>query len=122
MPASLSAVPTLSLKDVTEGLTSNWTSIAAQPRYVPAARCFRWLPIEPAIYPLASYDLTVDVAESSTITRPFPANPADIAQTSRFALGASAWVKAFPAFAPSVKLVIEPQAQFEFHAQGCRFN
>ena len=51
---------------------------------------FQVVTYEPAIYPQAGYNLWANAGESSTITRPFPANPADLTETSRFAWGPAA--------------------------------
>jgi 1,4-alpha-glucan branching enzyme len=68
-----------------------------------------------SIYPQAAYNLMANGGESSPINRPFPANPADLTQTSRFALGASAWVKDFPPVT-TAKLVVVPLGSQSFSA------
>ena len=112
MPASLSPAPTLSLQDAAEGTTMTFNSTATQ--VYSGSPLFQVLTYEPAIYPQAGYNLWANAGESSTITRPFPANPADLTETSRFALGAGGWLKTFPVVSASVTLLIEPKVSSSF--------
>jgi 1,4-alpha-glucan branching enzyme len=111
---SLSEAPTLTLKDVVEGVT-----FSPSPTGIEAfagSPLFQVVTYNPGIYPQASYNVTANTGESSPITRPFPANPANLTEASIFALGAGGWLKAFPVVAQSVTLVIEPQNPSSFTA------
>ncbi len=110
--ASLSPAPTLSLQDAAEGTTITLISTTSQ--NYPGSPLFQVATYQPAIYPQAAYNLWANTGENLTITRPFPANPADLSEISRFALGAGGWVKAFPVVAATATLHIEPKAVFEF--------
>ena len=91
LPASLSQAPALSLLDVAEGATT--TLISTATRVYPGSPLFQIASYAPAIYPQAAYTLSANTGESSTISRPFPADPADLSETSRFALGAQRLVE-----------------------------
>jgi 1,4-alpha-glucan branching enzyme len=114
LPTALTSTPTLSLQDVAEQLSITVSATAARP--FPGSSLFQVVTYRPAIYPQAGYNLSVTAnnGESALITRPFPANPADLTQVSRFVLGTSAWLSAFPAVAPSVTLNIEGQNPSSF--------
>jgi 1,4-alpha-glucan branching enzyme len=113
LPAT-ATVPALTLTDVAEGLqlpvAATATSLYSGNALFQVAR------YSPTIYPQAAYNLTVKTGagESAPITRAFPADPADLTQTSRFALGASAWLASFPVIAPSITLSIEPRIPSAF--------
>jgi 1,4-alpha-glucan branching enzyme len=110
------AAPALTLEDVAEGLQLPLTAIASRP--YSGSPLFQVASYKPTIYPQAAYNLSVNSGsgESVPITRAFPANPADLTQISRFALGASAWLPDFPVVAASVTLSIEPQTPSSFSA------
>jgi 1,4-alpha-glucan branching enzyme len=107
-------VPALTLEDVAESLLLPLTSIASRP--YSGSPLFQVASYKPTIYPQAAYNLRVNSGsgESVPITRAFPANPAELTQISRFALGASAWLVDFPVVAASVTLSIEPQSRSMF--------
>jgi 1,4-alpha-glucan branching enzyme len=115
LPASLAA-PQLTLEDNAEGLQLPFTSTGSRP--YPGSSLFQVASYRPTLYPQASYNISVvpQSCESAPIARAFPANPADLSQVSRFALGASAWLPSFPVFTNSVTLNIEPQAHSSFSA------
>jgi 1,4-alpha-glucan branching enzyme len=115
LPASLAA-PQLTLEDNAEGLQLPFASTGSRP--YPGSPLFQVASYRPTLYPQASYTVSVvpHGGESVPITRAFPANPADLSQVSRFALGASAWLPSFPVFTNSVTLNIEPQAHSSFSA------
>jgi len=114
MPASLVNAPTLALTDNAEGSAINCDATVTQ--VYAGSSLFKIATYQPAIYPQAGYTLSATVMESSPIARPFPANPADLTETSRFALGAGAWLKTFPAVSQSVTLVVEPKPVSSFRA------
>lgn len=69
-----------------------------------------------SIYPGASYAVTnTGGLEAPPIERPFPANPSAPTATSRFALGASAWLSTFPAV-QAIPLSIQPLISSSFSA------
>jgi 1,4-alpha-glucan branching enzyme len=108
--------PTLTLEDVAEGLQLSVTAIASRP-YAGSA-LFQVASYQPTLYPQAAYNLSVNAGsgESALITRAFPANPADLTQVSRFALGTGAWLQNFPVIAASVTLSVEPKDSSSFDA------
>jgi 1,4-alpha-glucan branching enzyme len=114
VPAALSPPPSLLLQDVTEGQTFAALPVATQP--YAGSPLFQVAAYRPSIYPQAGYSLKANTGEGSPINRPFPANPADLTQTSRFALGASAWVDDFPSVAATANLVIVPLSNQSFSA------
>lgn len=111
LPAA-APVPTLTLTDVAEGLLLPLAATAT--RDYPDSSLFRVASYSPTIYPQAAYSLVANSGESAAIARAFPANPADLTQTSRFALGASAWLANFPGVAASATLSIEPRNPSSF--------
>ncbi len=115
MPASISA-PSLILRDLVEQ-----ESFCLQPtgtRSYSGSSLFQVATYSPAIYAQAAYQVYADADEgggdSERIRRPFPANPADLTEPSRFVLGASSWLKTFPTVAPSVTLAVQPRKQSGF--------
>ena len=112
VPAALSPAPSLTLTDVAEGQTFVLDPVATQP-YV-GSPLFQVATYKPSIYPQAGYNLKANAGEGSPINRPFPANPADLTQTSRFALGASAWVDGFPSVTTTANLVVVPLSSQSF--------
>jgi 1,4-alpha-glucan branching enzyme len=106
--ASLASPPQLELRDLVEQSVFPLAVSSAQP--YGESPLFRVAAYSVAIYPGASYAvISQQNVENSAILRPFPADPAVLDAVSRFALGASAWVGAFPAIRP-VPLAIQPQA------------
>ena len=85
MPAGVSP-PSMILEDVTEGQKLAIEPVGTRP--YAGSPLFQVATYRPSIYPEAGYNLMASGGESSPINRPFPANPADLGQTSRFALGA----------------------------------
>ena len=113
MPAALSPAPSLTLTDVAEGQTFVLDPVATQP-YV-GSPLFQVAAYKPSIYPQAGYNLKANAGEGSPINRPFPANPADLTQTSRFGdIGASAWVDSFPSVTTTANLVVVPLSSQSF--------
>ncbi|WP_227254579.1 alpha-amylase family glycosyl hydrolase [Frigoriglobus tundricola] len=104
--------PSLSLTDVTEGQTFPFDPVATRP--YTGSTLFQVATYKPAIYPQAGYTLSASTGESPPINRPVPANPADLGQTCRFALGASAWVDDFPPVASTATLVVVPLSAQSF--------
>jgi 1,4-alpha-glucan branching enzyme len=115
LPAAATA-PALTLNDVAEGLQLPVTVSACRP--YTGSPLFQVASYSPTIYPQAAYNLSANSGsgESAPITRAFPANPADLTQISRFALGASAWLTNFPVVAASVTLSIGPRNPSNFVA------
>ncbi|MGA2256521.1 MAG: alpha-amylase family glycosyl hydrolase [Thermoguttaceae bacterium] len=111
MSAALSPPPSLTLQDVTEEQTFAFDPVATR-RYA-GNSLFQVATYRPSIYPQAGYNLQASGGESPPINRPFPANPADLKQTSRFALGAGAWVKDFPPVT-TANLVVVPLSDQSF--------
>ena len=105
-PAAMAAAPVLVVTDSVEQLdlplmASSVTNYAGSP-------LFNVAQYQANIYPGASYTLsTQDNVENPPLVRPFPADPADATLVSRFVLGASAWLAAFPAVVPAM-LSIQP--------------
>jgi len=108
------AAPVLTLNDVAESLQLPVSASACRP--YAESPLFQIASYLPTIYPQAAYNLSVDPGggERAPITRAFPANPADLTQISRFALGAGAWLTNFPTVATSVTLSIEPRNPSSF--------
>jgi 1,4-alpha-glucan branching enzyme len=94
-PASLANAPTLLVTDVAEQLNipiaaSSVTPYAGNPLFNVAAYGAN-------IYPGACYTLSSQSnVENPPLVRPFPADPTVAGNVSRCALGASAWLAAFP--------------------------
>ena len=107
-PAALAGAPTLVVRDLVENIefpvaVTGVVAYAGDPLFNVAT-------YDAEIYPLASYNLyTKNNVESSEIDRPFPADPTAAGAVSRFALGASAWLDAFPATAPA-SVTLQPRA------------
>ncbi|HEX4142211.1 MAG TPA: alpha-amylase family glycosyl hydrolase [Pirellulales bacterium] len=111
--ASLEPAPTLVIQDVAEGSKFEWSATSTRPYSDPR---FQVATYQPAIYPQAGYNQSAKSGEGSTITRPFPANPADPTITSRFVLGVSSWFTTFPSVTSSVALVVVPRTPSSFAA------
>lgn len=111
MPASLASNPALILQDVAEGANFTVNSTSAQP--YAGSGLFQVVTYQPSIYPQAAYSVTASSGENPALVRPFPADPADLSQVSRFALGASVWVKTLPAVS-TASLIVLPQASSGF--------
>jgi 1,4-alpha-glucan branching enzyme len=114
VPATLSPPPSLTLEDVTEGQSFAVDPTATQP-YAGSPH-FQVASYKPSIYPQAAYNLRANSAEGSPINRPFPANPSNLAQPSRFVLGAGAWAKVFAPVAATANLVVVPLSSQSFSA------
>lgn len=113
--ASLATPPQLTLNDLVEGSAFPLTSTSAQP--YPASALFNVATYSVPIYPDANYAvISQQNVENPAIQRPFPADPTARGSVSRFALGASAWLAAFPAITP-IPLSIKPQ-QWSSFANG----
>ena len=94
VPAALQPIPSVTLTDVVENL--NVTVAPAQVAGFPASPLFQIATYRPSIYPEATYQVSAGSGEGTPIVRPFPADPAAPSTPSRFALGASSWLSAFP--------------------------
>ena len=94
IPSAMPNPPTLTLRDLAEGLELQFTSVQVTP-YAPSSM-LQVANYRPTIYPQAAYTIRVadNTFEAPSIVRPFPADPANTAQVSRFSLGASAWQQA----------------------------
>lgn len=111
-PAQLTAPPRLTLQDLAENLSYPVVATSSQ-SYAGSALC-RVASYSVPIYPGAAYSLSSPSnLESSAIDRPFPADPTALNTVSRFALGASDWLAAFPTF-QSILLSIAPQNPSSF--------
>jgi 1,4-alpha-glucan branching enzyme len=111
-PASLASAPTLALTDVAEQLTLPVQVISVRPYGADAL--FSIATYQPQIFSGAPYALSAqNSVENSPIIRPFPAEPTRAGAVSRFALGASPWLPAFPTTA-AVTLTIQPLARSGF--------
>jgi 1,4-alpha-glucan branching enzyme len=111
-PALLANAPALVLTDVAEQLNipiaaSSVTAYAGDP-------LFKVATYGANIYPGANYTLSSqNNVENPPLVRPFPADPTVVGDVSRCALGASAWLAAFPTTGP-VTLSIQPQPVSSF--------
>lgn len=114
-PANLQSPPVLWLHDVVENLdfpvaAPRIPALGGNPLFSVGAYTVN-------IYPGASYTIsTQNDVERPPLIRPFPADPADVTAVSRFALGTSPWLDAFPAIAPAT-LSLQPLPVTSF-AQG----
>lgn len=113
-PAALAAAPALAVTDVVEQVNI--------PLSAPAVATYGGNPLfnvatyDAKIYPGASYSLaSQNNAESPSLVRPFPMDPTSAAVVSRFTLGASAWLTAFPAIVHAT-LSIQPHGATSFGA------
>ena len=112
--ASLATPPQVTLNDLVEGSAFPVPSSAAQP--YGGSPLFNVATYSASIFPEASYAVTSQQnVENPAIQRPFPADPSALDTVSRFALGASSWVAAFPAIAP-IPVSIKPLAVSSFAA------
>jgi 1,4-alpha-glucan branching enzyme len=111
LPASLTPLPTLTLNDVVEG--QEFTFAVSQVRAYPDDALFNVATYLPTIYPDAPYDVQASAGETPAIVRPFPATPGFPTGPSRFALGASDWVKDLPRVVRA-SLSITPLARSSF--------
>jgi 1,4-alpha-glucan branching enzyme len=110
--AELAAPPIFVVKDVIEGSSFAVPSNGSQP-YAGSA-LFRIASYTASIYPQAGYVLeSQNGVENPALDRPFPADPTVLNAVSRCALGASAWVAAFPAVRP-IPITISPQPHSSF--------
>ena len=110
--ASLPAAPQLALQDMVEG--SVFPTASSSTKAYSGSSLFKVGTYSVAIYPGASYTITsAQNIENPAIQRAFPADPTVLGGVSRFFLGASAWVNAFPAIA-SIPLTITPQLASSF--------
>ncbi|MGC9944628.1 MAG: alpha-amylase family glycosyl hydrolase, partial [Verrucomicrobiota bacterium] len=111
-PAAAATAPDLVITDVVEQVNIPLTATSVAP--YTGSPVFNIAGYSANIYPGASYTLsTLNNVENPPIVRPFPADPANAAWISRFALGASAWVINFPATAQAT-LSIQPHGATSF--------
>jgi 1,4-alpha-glucan branching enzyme len=112
--ARLSAPPQLALEDLAE--QSVFPLLSSSVQTYSGSSLFNVATYSVPIYPEAGYSVTSQQnVESPAIQRPFPADPSVLDAVSRFALGAGAWVDAFPTITP-VPLAISPQLASSFTA------
>ncbi|MBV8358398.1 MAG: hypothetical protein JO189_10740 [Deltaproteobacteria bacterium] len=112
--ASLSSPPQLALQDLVEGSVFPLVTTSVQP--YDSSSLFKVAKYTVSIYPEASYAVTSQAGiENPPISRPFPPDPSVLDKVSRFALGASSWVDAFPAIM-RIPLSIKPQVPSSFTA------
>jgi len=110
--ASLANPPQLTLNDLVEGSVFPLASSSAQP--YSGSSLFKVATYSVPIYPEASYAvISQQNVENPALQRPFPADPSALGTVSRFALGASDWVAAFPAIT-QIPLSIKPQLASSF--------
>jgi hypothetical protein len=108
-PAALPSAPVLVLQDVVENL--NIPLAATAVATYAGSPLFKVGTYSASIYPGAAYTVaTQNNVENPPLTRPFPADPLAV---SRFAVGASSWLGAFPAIAPAT-LSIQPHGTTSF--------
>src|SRR6202158_5058380 len=110
--ASLANPPQLTLNDLVEGSLFPLASSSAQPYSV--SSLFKVATYSVPIYLEASYAvISQQNVENPAIQRPFPADPSALGTVSRFALGASDWLAAFPAIR-TIPLSIKPRLASSF--------
>ncbi len=115
-PALLENPPTLALLDVAEQV-DDIPAVNSESTPYPADPLFKVASYTAQIYPGANYNLySKNGVERTRLDRPFPADPIADDGVSRFVLGASAWIEAFPITAPA-SLIIQPLGASSF-AQG----
>jgi 1,4-alpha-glucan branching enzyme len=110
--ADLPSPPPLQLQDLVEGAVFPVLSSSTKP--YTASSLFKVAAYQVPIYPETSYAVACTDFEKPPIQRPFPADPTAIDATSRFVIGASAWVASFPAIA-TIPLSITPQLASSFN-------
>ena len=77
----------------------------------PASSRFRVVNFTAQIFPDAAYNVQAfGNLENPSFTRPFPADPDNLGDISRMALGVDGWLATFPSAISSITLVIEPAA------------
>jgi 1,4-alpha-glucan branching enzyme len=109
--ARVATAPSLTLIDLAEGSTFAVNAVSTQP--YASSQLFNVATYRPAIYLGAAYSISSDSLENPSLQRPFPADPTVTQNTSRFALGAGAWLAAFPVIAAGT-LSIQPQPSSSF--------
>ena len=111
-PAALATPPALAVMDVVEQFPIPLSAPSVTP--YAGSPLFNVATYDAEIYPGASYTLSSqNNAENPPIVRPFPADPTSPGAVSRFALGASAWLTAFPDIV-SGTLSIQPHETTSF--------
>jgi 1,4-alpha-glucan branching enzyme len=108
--AALPSAPQLTLTDTVEQSTFPVTAANSQP--YAASPLFNVSTYNVSIYPGASYAISGNF-ENPPLQRPFPADPTVIGSVSRFALGATAWLSAFPPIS-NMPLAITPRPASSF--------
>ena len=111
--AKLNSPPPLTLTDSIEGFQISLTASSVAP--YAGSPLFNVASYEAQIFPQASYSIASSGLENPPIQRPFPADPTALENVSRFALGASAWLDAFPTVR-KVPLSIKPRRASTFQA------
>jgi 1,4-alpha-glucan branching enzyme len=111
--ARVAAPPQLTLTDLAENSTFAVSAVSSQPYAL--SPLFRVAVYQPAIYPGAAYNIASQGLENPPLQRPFPADPTVPQNTSRCALGASAWLAAFPVIATAT-LASQPQPSSSFRS------
>ena len=110
--AKLTTPPQLTLTDSIESSTFPLTASASRP--YESSSLFNVASYEAQVFPQASYSVASNGLENPPIQRPFPADPTALDSVSRFALGASAWLDAFPTL-KQLPLSIKPRPSSAFH-------
>lgn len=116
VPSNLQPVPTVILQDVVEAIS--FPFLPEKVTTSPDSPLFKIATYSPKIYADAAYTVSAGSGEGQPtnpqpIVRSFPANPANLTEISRFALGASAWLARFPSLA-TVDLSILPRTPSTF--------
>lgn len=109
---NLPSAPNLTLTDTVERSTFPVTASSSRP--YASNSLFSIARYDVSIYAGASYTISGDL-EGPPIQRPFPPDPAAVSSTSRFALGATAWLGSFPAVT-NKPLCITPRPSSSFTA------
>ena len=108
IPAALGSPAIADLFDPVENLHQSLTPTVSA---YPGSPLFQMSAYTASIYPDAPYQFSFlgGIEGDSAMVRPFPADPANLANPSNVVLGAAGWVADFPAVAASVTLIAEPK-------------
>jgi hypothetical protein len=111
--ARAASPPDLTLTDLAENSTFVVNAASTQP--YASSPLFAIALYQPSIFPGAAYSISSNTLEAPSLQRAFPADPTVPQNTSRFALGAGAWLSAFPSIAAR-RLSIQPQPSSSFRS------
>lgn len=107
------ALPALILNDPVDRWEASFAATSVQP--YAGSPLFRIATYAVSYYPDAVYNLRVEEsAETAEIKRPFPADPANVGGSSRFAAGVDGWLGGFPAVLSTGRMVITPRSATSF--------